>query len=167
MFSKNKKEVFLNESINMFSELKVRNKKGNKINYSTVSHGKTLGLLKRLEKNGYVENLNYSFKKKSRLFLARLMIGNTNNINNKKKYSMYNISFNLTDKERKKEALIELMNTKEDVKKEEENNKKTIEEKKVEINNNEEIRNKIRELENLKEQLLYPEEEIKNKRGLR
>lgn len=152
IFSKNKNELFMNESINMFTGLKTRNNSGNKINYSTVSHAKTISLLKKLENNGYVENLNYEKKKKSRLFLARLLIGNTNNLNKNKKVQMYDINFNLTDKERKKEELTKLINSSFE-KKEEKNTQEPIIEKNK-INENSEIREKIRNLEYQKEELI-------------
>ena len=152
IFSKNKNELFMNESINMFTGLKTRNNSGNKIDYNTVSHAKTISLLKKLETNGYVENLKYEKKKKSRLFLARLLIGNTNNLNRNKRVQMYDISFNLTDKERKKEDLINLINTPIEKKEEVIAKEPVIEQNKT--NENKEIKDKIRELENQKEELI-------------
>ena len=84
--------------------------------------------------------------------LARLLIGNTNNLNKNKKVQMYDIRFNLTDKERKKEDLISLINRPIETKEEVITKEPVIEQNKT--NENKEIKDKIRELENQKEELI-------------
>ncbi len=142
---KDKNKAFLEEAANMFTQLRQKDKNGKIINYNTVSHAKTLFLLKKLKNNGYIENLNYEKKKKSSLFLEKLLIGNTNNLFNKRKIQMYSISFNITDKERRYDELINLENP---VEKEE--NKELI---KVTDDKSKIIEEKIRFLKNYKEEL--------------
>lgn len=95
--NKNKKEILIKEEFNMFKQLKRCDSKGNIINYNTISQGLTVKLLKDLEKLGYIENLECTFCKKSNLFFEKLLIGNNSKSKNKK--NMYNITFNVTDKQ--------------------------------------------------------------------
>ena len=160
--SKDKNEAFTNEAINMFTQLKQKDDKGNIINYSTVSHAKTIHLLKGLKSNGYIDNLEYEKKYKSKLILEKLLFGNTKKLFKSKKTQMYDISFNLTDKERKYDDIINLTKPKE------------VEEKIIELpkENKEanEIQEKIRILNNYKEELEQKKyensEELNKKRNV-
>ncbi|MBQ3474722.1 MAG: hypothetical protein IJH20_00910 [Bacilli bacterium] len=145
---KDKTEAFKEEAVNMFIELKEKDDEGNKIEYSTVSHALTYKLLKDLEKNGYIEDLNRTDAKESRLFFAKLTMGNSDVSSKKRK--MYNMSFKLTDKERTIEDLMNLDKDKKEDKEEiVDNNKedKTVEDK------NKEIEEQLRILKNYKEEL--------------
>ena len=153
---KNKTEAFNEEAINMFVELKEKDDNGNKIEYSTVSHAYTYKLLKDLENNGYVEDLDKTYVKESRLFFAKLLMGNSDISNKKRK--MYDISFKLTDKERNIEELMNL-DKKEEVK----------EEKTISSSNdkNKKIEEQIRILKNYKEELENKDMVEENKRKVR
>lgn len=93
--SNNKLETFKEEALNMFLQLEKNDSHNNVTIYHTISHSITLNLLKQLEKDGYIKNLNYEKTKKSRLILERLF---TFNLTNLKKHQMYKISFELTEK---------------------------------------------------------------------
>lgn len=94
--SKNKEQVFMDETEKMFKQLPRINKNGEVIRYSTISHALTFKLLKGLETEGYITNLVREKYKSKKLLFEKLLIGNTGNIN--KKYQMYKIGFELTDK---------------------------------------------------------------------
>ena len=102
---KDKQQKFTEEALNMFTEVKDKDKNGEPIKYNTKSQILTLSLLKKLQRNGYVENLEYKESGHSRLITEKLLLGNIKDIFKSKKHPMYDISFNLTDKERKKEDL--------------------------------------------------------------
>ncbi len=110
LLNKNKQEAFTNEILNMFLELKKDNKKGEPIKYNTKSHIITLRLLQMLQRNGYISDLQYEKKNKSSLVIEKLLMGNLKGINLKKKTQMFKISFFLTDKNRSKEELLQLLN---------------------------------------------------------
>lgn len=102
--TKDKKKIFIEEAKNMFQQLPRTNKKNEIIKYTTNSHILTYKLLKDLEKNGYVKNLEKTpFNKKKRLLFEKILIGNKKEIN--KKYQMYRITFELTEKKQIKEEL--------------------------------------------------------------
>ena len=104
---KNKQERFVSEALNMFMQLDELDKKGNKKVYRTKSQSMTLMLLRTLEKNGYVENLEFEKEGKMHLYAEKVFMGNTKGFN--KKYQMYQIEFNLTDKKRVKEEILSLV----------------------------------------------------------
>ena len=104
---KNKQERFVSEALNMFMQLDELDKKGNKKVYRTKSQSMTLMLLRTLEKNGYVENLEFEKKGKMHLYAEKVFMGNTKGFN--KKYQMYQMEFNLTDKNRVKEEILSLV----------------------------------------------------------
>lgn len=79
------------------SKFEREDKKGNILTYSTVSHGITRKTFKRLTELGYIENYEEEYKKDTRLVLPRLAFGNIKAL--KEKIQMYNIRFNLSDKE--------------------------------------------------------------------
>jgi ribosomal protein S8 len=106
----NKAKRFEEEALTMFTQLNNTNKKGEEMTYKTKSQPMTLFLLRMLQKNGYITNLESKKAEKKRLFFEKLFMGNLKDIN--KKTQMYNISFNLTDKERNKEELINIFSGK-------------------------------------------------------
>ncbi len=158
----NKAKRFEEEALTMFTQLNNTNKKGEEMTYKTKSQPMTLFLLRMLQKNGYITNLESKKAEKKRLFFEKLFMGNLKDIT--KKTQMYDISFNLTDKDRNKEDLLNVFNKKkeevkveeyqkvvsqEEVKKEENISREKLvemknyleEEKKIiNINNNEEKR---------------------------
>ena len=79
------------------SKFEREDKKGNELTYSTVSHGITRKTFKRLADLGYIENYEEEYKKDTRLIIPRLAFGNIKGL--KEKIQMYDISFNLSDKE--------------------------------------------------------------------
>ena len=103
---KDKNKEFQNETLNMFLELNKTNKKGEVIQYNTRSHVLTYRMLMKLQKNGFIENLNREPAGTSRLIAESLGMGNFKQLFSGKKTNMYNITFNLTDKERTKEELL-------------------------------------------------------------
>ena len=107
---KNKSNRFVEEALTMFTQLSNKNKKGEEMTYKTKSQPMTLYLLRMLQKNGYITNLESTKAEKKRLVFEKLFMGNLKDIN--KKTQMYNISFNLTDKERNKEELINIFSGK-------------------------------------------------------
>ncbi|MBR3117510.1 MAG: hypothetical protein IKF36_06565 [Bacilli bacterium] len=157
---KDKTEAFKEEAVNMFIELKEKDDEGNKIEYSTVSHALTYKLLKDLEKNGYIEDLNRTDAKESRLLFAKLTMGNSDVSSKKRK--MYNISFKLTDKERRYEELLNL-----DQKREDTDNVVIVDnskEIKNEEDRNKEIEEQLRILKNYREELENRDTVEENKR---
>lgn len=95
--TKDKKKIFIEEAKNMFQQLPITNNKNEIIKYTTDSHILTYKLLKDLETNGYVKNLEkIPYNKKKRLLFEKILIGNKKEIN--KKYQMYKITFELTEK---------------------------------------------------------------------
>lgn len=72
-------------------------KKGNLLTYSTTSHGIIRKTFKKLAELGYIENYQEEIKKDSRLILPKLAFGNVKGL--KDKVQMYDINFNLSDKE--------------------------------------------------------------------
>jgi hypothetical protein len=110
MNDKDKGKRFIKEAISMFSQMDTRDKKGNLKNYKTKSQAKTLFLLKQLERNGYIQNLEYKPAGKMYLIVEKVEMGNAKGMN--KKHQMYKIEFNLTDKERTKEDLMNLIEKK-------------------------------------------------------
>lgn len=74
-----------------------KDKKGNSLTYSTVSHGITRKTFKKLAELGYIENYQEQFKKDSRLIIPKLAFGNVKGLD--EKVQMYDISFNLSNKE--------------------------------------------------------------------
>lgn len=104
--NKNKMDLLIKEEYNMFKQLKRCDSKGNIINYNTLSQGLTVKLLKDLEKLGYIENLEYAKSRKSSLMLEKLLIGNNSKSKNKK--NLYNITFNVTDKQISDDVLFSL-----------------------------------------------------------
>lgn len=114
----NKAKRFEEEALTMFTQLNNTNKKGEEMTYRTKSQPMTLFLLRMLQKNGYITNLESKKAEKKRLVFEKLFMGNLKDIG--KKTQMYNISFNLTDKDRNKEDLLNVFNKKkEEVKTEE------------------------------------------------
>ena len=113
----NKSNRFVEEALTMFTQLSNKNKKGEEMTYKTKSQPMTLYLLRMLQKNGYITNLESTKAEKKRLVFEKLFMGNLKDIN--KKTQMYNISFNLTDKDRNKEDLLNVFNKKAKVKTEE------------------------------------------------
>ena len=107
---KDKNRLITDEALNMFLQINKNNKNGEAIRYSTKSQSLVLFLLRRLQREGYIENLEYKNAGKSKLLLEKLLIGNVADI--KKKTQMYDISFELTDKPRNREELINLLNSK-------------------------------------------------------
>ena len=105
---KDKQQKFAEEALNMFVEMKAKDKNNKPKKYNTYSQALTLSLLKRLERNGYIENLEYKKSGVSRLIIEKIFFGNFKDLFKNRKYPMYDITFNLTDKERKKEDLMEL-----------------------------------------------------------
>lgn len=105
---KDKQQKFAEEALNMFVEMKAKDKNNKPKKYNTYSQALTLSLLKRLERNGYIENLEYKKSGVSRLIIEKIFFGNFKDLFKNRKYPMYDITFNLTDKERKKEDLLEL-----------------------------------------------------------
>ena len=101
-----KTKRFTEEALTMFTQLKNKNNKGKEITYTTKSQPMTLFLLRNLQKNGYIKNLESKRAEKKRLIVEKLFMGNLKDIG--KKTQMYKISFNLTDKERNKEDLINI-----------------------------------------------------------
>lgn len=93
---KDKYNLIISEEFKMFKQLKRTDRKGNIINYHTVSQGLTVKLLKSLQKQGIIENLTYIKEKKSNLFFEKLLLGNGKK--SKNKYNMYRINFNITEK---------------------------------------------------------------------
>ena len=106
MRTKDKGKRFVEEAVSMFTQMDTRDKKGNLKLYRTKSQAKTLFLLKQLERNGYIQNLEYKPAGKMHLVVEKIEMGNPSGMN--KKHQMYKISFNLTDKERIKEDLMSL-----------------------------------------------------------
>ena len=104
----NKAKRFEEEALTMFTQLNNTNKKGEEMTYRTKSQPMTLYLLRMLQKNGYITNLESKKAEKKRLFIEKLFMGNLKDIG--KKTQMYNISFNLTDKDRNKEDLLNFFN---------------------------------------------------------
>lgn len=103
---KDKNKVFLEETLEMFTQLKDEN-----ITYRTRSHAMTLSYLRQLKKIGYIEELNYKPVKKSRLITEKLLIGNIKGIFTKGKSTIYDISFKLTKgKKRDKSELLKIYN---------------------------------------------------------
>ena len=165
LFDKDKNKRFIDETLNMFLEIKQKNNKGDNIIYNTKSQAMTLMLLRKLEKHGYIDNLIYEKSNKSRLIIEQLLIGNIKNIFSNKKHQMYNISFTLTDKERNKEDLLNLLNKKEELKPEKKKEvEEPVDEKALEGKNiairREELYKIKEELQSIKEQQLSNEEEI-------
>lgn len=106
--AKDKKKKIEEEAINAFVELKEKDHRNIKINYITTSQGITKACLQRAEKCGYIENLKIKPEKTKRpLIIEKLVIGNYKTL--LKPVRMYDISFNLTDKERNKEEIIKIM----------------------------------------------------------
>ena len=157
--NKDKSKAFKEESVNMFTSLKQKDKDGNNIIYNTTSHAMTVSMLKQMKKNGYVKELIYEKKRKSNLFLARLFIGNSKGLLKKKEVQMYDIHFTLTNKERKYEDLMKIGEVKpvEEVK--EEPNKLN--------NKNKELEERIRMLKYYREELLTSNLPNNKKRKIR
>lgn len=93
-----KLDIFKEEALKMFTQLKQKNAKGKEIVYNTKSQGMTLKLLKYLKNTGYIDNLEYTEAGSSRLLFEKVVFGNYKSIGKKNK--IYNISFSLTDKDR-------------------------------------------------------------------
>ena len=107
VFSKDKGKKISEEAINMFTELERKDLLGNRITYTTTSQSKTKYLLRKAEEVGYIENLKCEPSKCKRLVIEKIMFGNYKLI--KKKEKMYKMSFNLTDKIRDKEEILETL----------------------------------------------------------
>ena len=122
LFSKNKKERFIEEAMNMFVEMKQKDENGKVRKYHAKTQALSLILLKKLEKSGYIENLKYKEKGKSRFILGKIFLGNFKELFKNKKYPVYYIDFNLTDKPRNKEDLMILAG----LKKEDKTNEQTV-----------------------------------------
>lgn len=155
--NKNKKDIFINETLEMFMQIEKTNKNGKDILYHTKSQPMTLYLLRMLEKNGYINNLKYRKAGKMKLVFEKLFFGSKPNMG--KEYQMYKMSFNLTDKERNKEELLSLINNKQ---------VKTENNIKQEVNNKVEENNKeltIKELKEIRQQILSDQviSEVKGK----
>ena len=69
--------------------------KGRPLLLETDTHGAVIKTLKKLERLGYIENYQESFKKKSRLILPKLAFANTDL---KEKADIYRIQFQRTGK---------------------------------------------------------------------
>ncbi|MBR4262635.1 MAG: hypothetical protein IKQ35_04665 [Bacilli bacterium] len=110
-----KQKQFTEEALNMFVELDEKDKDGVKKQYHTRSQILTLSLLKKLQKNGYIENLEYKESGKSRLISERILLGNFKDLFKNKKHKMYDISFNLTDKKRNREDILNINDSKREV----------------------------------------------------
>lgn len=108
LVAQNKREVFTTETMNMFLELEKNKKNGETITYSTKSHSITLRLLQKLQKENYIEGLEFHKAGKSRLIFEKILVGNVASIKNKKT-QMYQMSFQLTDKPRTREDLAALL----------------------------------------------------------
>lgn len=131
-----KLDVFKEEAMKMFSQLKEKNKKGENLVYKTKSQGMTVKLLKYMKANGYVDNLEYTEAGNSHLIFEKFVFGNLKSIGKKNK--IYDIKFTLTDKNRSDlSSLFEPQN-------------KIVEEK-----NNVDNSEKISYLKRLKEKLIY------------
>ena len=78
-------------------------KNGELITFETDTHKKNTEAIKKLEELGYIQNYKEEFKKKSGLTIAKLAFGNVkgaiDSVNPMKKEYMYNIKFQLTDKQ--------------------------------------------------------------------
>lgn len=92
----NHERYFATQGLNMFQQLKQKDKKGNLIKYGTRSQGYTTFLLRYLERSGNINIINKEeSKKKSNLWLERLLLGVKQR---DRKITMHNIAFTLTDK---------------------------------------------------------------------
>lgn len=105
---KDKNKVFLEETLNMFTQLKDED-----ITYKTKSHAMTLMYLKKLKENGYIENLKYKPIKKSRLVFEKLLIGNIKGLFTKGKSTIFDISFKITGKKKNKDDLLRIYDSNE------------------------------------------------------
>lgn len=98
------------EAITTFTSLKEKDSNGIKITYIANSQGLTKAMLTRAEKYGYIENFQVTPKGKKRLVAEKLLLGN---YKDKKelfaKTSVYEMSFQLTDKERTKKDIKQLV----------------------------------------------------------
>ena len=146
--NKNKKDIFINETLEMFTQLKQKKENGKTIFYHTKSQPMTLYLLRTLRSNGYIENLKSHEAGKMKLFFEKIFLGSKPDMS--KKYQMYRISFSLTDKERKKEDLLALLNKKNN--KPENNIKQEVSEVEEIKENNKELT--IKELKEIRQQIL-------------
>lgn len=106
MFDKNKFTFFIYQGINLFSNLNSRDGNNKPITYTTKSHDISLDMFREMEKRGFISNLKYEEAGKSKMVLAKLMIGNTRNLSAKRDF--YNMSFNRTDKAITEQELAEL-----------------------------------------------------------
>ncbi len=86
---KESSEIFMAEAEKLFDGLEPGE------TYSTRSHAMTYQLLRRMEKEGKIQNLQREEAGKSRLILESLATGNFKAIFRNKKQKMYNISFNV------------------------------------------------------------------------
>ena len=146
--NKNKQDIFIDETLEMFMQLKKNKKNGKTMFYHTKSQSMTLYLLRTLSRNGYIENLRYHKAGKMKLFFEKIFLGSKPDMN--KKYQMYRISFSLTDKERRKEDILSLLNNT--------NKPKVTECIKQEVSTKEEVKEEkeltIKELKEIRQQIL-------------
>lgn len=161
---KDKSKVFKDEILNVFLEMQKSDKNGMPIKYHIKSHIMVYQLLRRLERNGYIENLHREKIGESSLTIEKLSTGRFKEAFKKKKHPIYKITFNLTDKPRRREELLELLNS---------NNKEMLSSKNANITTTSPVADpvsdnnlsmpkepSIEDLEKLKEELLACKEEI-------
>lgn len=152
MKSNNKLKTFKEEALNMFLQLERNDNHNNVKTYYTISHSITLNLLKQLEKDGHIENLNYVKTKKSRLILERLL---TFNLTNLKKHQMYKISFELAEKKKNENNQLSTENIKK-----QNSEKQTIQSK---HNDSQTRKEKLKTLLQLRESLISQRNEYNKK----
>ncbi|MEG2311345.1 MAG: hypothetical protein RSB72_01455 [Bacilli bacterium] len=95
IFYKNKQDFFTIQALNMYAQLKPYTSDGKSIEYSTTSQAYSLMLLKRMEKYGYVENLESKFINEKSLPIERFLFGLKKR---DRKIKMFDIKFNLTNR---------------------------------------------------------------------
>lgn len=110
IFKKDKRASFINEAYKMFEQLP-QIKNNEIIKYGCQSHSITYNLLKSLEKNGYIQNLEKELVGKKTLLIEEIAMGIKPTF---KKRKVYNMCFELTNKKINKEAFLELSNKREE-----------------------------------------------------
>lgn len=111
MLSSDKKSMLMMQELNFLLQAdryKEVNGEKQRVNYHTRSQALTYKMLKTIQESGFIENLEREEVGKDRLISAKLLLGNLKLKTLLKKERMYNITFNITDKEITDKDILEL-----------------------------------------------------------
>lgn len=97
-FVKDKEKMLITQELNFLLGAKRLDDNGEKIKYNTKSQSITRFMLSRAQKSGFIENFESVQSGESLLIAEKIMTGNLKGIR-RKKTKIFDMSFNLSDKE--------------------------------------------------------------------